>query len=637
MPKQDYRRDIDGLRAISVLAVLLYHLGISALPGGVVGVDVFFAISGYLIGGRIFQGLAAGQFSFIDFYERRARRILPAYFFVSTLTAVAAYALFMPAELVSFSKSLIASSLFSGNLATQDNYFGPDVETLPLLHYWSLGVEEHFYLLFPVITLLAWRFGRRAFAATLATLLVGSLFASQLILPISPTTAFYWLPFRAWELLIGSMLALPFIEPPKSALTGSIASAAGVLAIVVTLLLYSSATSFPGIAALPPCAGAALMIWGGQHPNFASRVLGLEPLNYIGRCSYSLYLVHWPVIVFARQLYPDASPSMFLTGTVAISLGLAVLFYQFIEIPTRNRKGFWRQRRIFELSALGVVASLALAFFTSVNGGFLNRLPADVQRLLAYSSKYDLRMRADYRFGQCFVGPGQTYADIDQAACLPVGGSVALLWGDSYAAHYTVGLRPILEGEGFVFAQLNASGCPPIIGLDFPRRPNCRAFNDAAFEWIKKNRPKLVIMSSRWFYASGRWFYDEQAMQFLKREMSEFPPETTVAILGQSPAYVEEVPVILARRWLRGDRSTVSEGEIRSRVFDADKVMKATMAGTSALYVSVLDIVCPDRKCPLYADETPVHFDSGHLTDVGSKLFAEEIKGEIGLIRKVER
>jgi len=637
LPEQDYRRDIDGLRAISVLAVLFYHAGISAVPGGFVGVDVFFVISGYLISGRIFQALAVGQFNFIDFYERRARRILPAYFVVSTLTAVAAYAILMPDELVRFSKSLFASSLFSGNLATRAEYFGPAAETRPLLHYWSLGVEEHFYLLFPLIALLLWRFGPRLFALDLAILLVGSLIASQLMLPVSPATTFYWLPFRAWELLIGSMIALPFVKPPKSPLIGSIASAAGFLVILAALHSYSSLMSFPGIAALPPCAGAALIIWGGQHQNFASRILGLEPLNYIGRSSYSLYLVHWPIIVFTRLLYPNAPPSMFLAGTVFGSLGLAVLTYQFVEIPTRSRKGFWRPRRIFQLSTFGVAASLGLAYLMFASGGFIDRLPPDVQQLLAYRSKYDLRAKADYRSGQCFVGPGDTYEAIDQAACLPVGGSVAVLWGDSYAAHYTLGLRPVLEDMGFVFAQMNAAGCPPIVGLNIGDKPNCKAFNDAAFEWIQKNRPKLVVMSSRWFYLSGSWLYNEPAMQLLKKEISEFPTGTSVVILGQSPSYEEDVPVILARRWLRGDRSTVSKGEIRNRIFDADKRMRAEMAETSALYVSVLDAVCPNQQCPMYADETPVHPDIGHLTDVGSKLFAEKIKAEIGLVQKAGR
>ncbi|WP_195175459.1 acyltransferase family protein [Mesorhizobium sp. INR15] len=635
LPKQVYRRDIDGLRAIAVLAVLFYHVGISAVPGGFVGVDVFFVISGYLIGGRIFHCLATGQFSFIDFYERRARRILPAYFAVSTLTAIAAYAFFMPEELVRFSKSLIASSLLSGNFGTRTDYFRPAAETLPLLHYWSLGVEEHFYLLFPVIALFTWRFGPRALASILAIILVSSLIASQWMLSISPAITFYWLPFRAWELFIGSMLALPFFKPPKSLLIGSIASTAGVLVVLATLILYSSSMPFPGIAALPPCIGAALIIWGGQRQNFASRFLGLEPMNYIGRSSYSLYLIHWPVIVFARLLYPDASISVFSAVTIAGSFALAGLSYQFIEIPTRNREGFWQPRRIFEMSTFGVVASLALAGFTFASGGFLNRLPSDVQDLLTYRSRYENRTDAGYRNGQCFVGYGDTYATIDQATCLPVEGSVALLWGDSYAAHYTIGLRPILEHKGFVFAQLNDAGCPPIVGRNFPQQPNCKAFNDAAFEWIKKNRPKLVIMSARWFYMSSSWFYDEQAIQSLKRQISEFPAETAVVILGQSPTYEEEVPVILARRRLRGDRSTISEGEIRSRIFGADRMMKAEMADTPALYVSVLDAVCPNQKCPMYADGTPIHLDQGHLTDVGSKLFAERISAEIASSKKL--
>lgn len=626
VPKHD-RRDIDGLRAISVLGVLLYHAGISAVPGGFVGVDVFFVISGYLISRGIYQRLAAGEFTFIDFYERRARRILPAYFFVSTLTAAAAYVFFLPDRFVEFSKSLIASSLFSANIFfwMRADYFGPAAETQPLLHYWSLGVEEQFYLLFPVLALLLWKFGLRVVATTLAILLVGSFIASQWMLSVSPTNSFYWLPFRAWELFIGCVLALPFAKPPKTRLIGSIASAAGVVVILLALTLYSSSLPFPGIGALAPCIGAALIIWGGQRENVVSRLIGLEPLNYIGRISYSLYLVHWPIIVFARQLYPDAPLLIFLGGTIAASLGLAAFSYHFVETPTRRRNGFWKPILIFALSGTGVVASLAFASFSVSSGGFPGRLPTDVRQILAY--KYN--RFADYREGKCFLRPDQTYADIDRAACLPTEGPVALLWGDSFAAHYTVGLRPVLENQGFVFAQLNASGCPPIVGRDFPQRPHCKAFNDSALEWIKSHRPKLVIMSAS-------WFYDDQAMQSVTKALSEFPAETAVVILGPSPRYRESVPVILAGRWLRGDRSTFSDGEVSVRIFHADKTMKAKLSETSALYVSVLEAICPGQKCPMYASETPIHFDTGHLTDVGSKLFAEKIKALIGLAWKAE-
>jgi peptidoglycan/LPS O-acetylase OafA/YrhL len=615
-----YRSDIDGLRAVSVLSVLMFHMDFEFAKGGFVGVDVFFVISGYLISGRIYQELASGSFRFIDFYERRARRILPAYFAVSSLAAAIAFLGFLPSRFVDFSKSLLASSLFSSNIFfwQQTDYFGPAADTQPLIHYWSLGVEEQFYLFFPILAVLAWKRGWGFFGSVLLLLTVLSVGSSQWMLSISPSTAFYMIPFRAWELFVGSLIAFFVLKIPKTVMSGAAASAVGLALIIGSVLTFSPATPFPGIAALAPCAGAGLVIWGGQFQNSVARLIGREPLNYFGRISYSLYLVHWPVIVFTNQFFPELARYPKSLAIFVVSLFLAAFFYRFVETPTRKRTGFWTSDKVFKASGVGVGTSIFFAVFVIMSGGFPSRLPKEVQAILAY--KYT--READYREGQCFLKPGQIFAALDQKTCLPTDGKIALLWGDSYAAHYRVGIQPMLEKQGFVFAQLTAPSCPPVVGYDQPTRPNCSEITRNAVRWIKDNRPRLVILSAV-------WSVDSAYLQALANEFADLPSETTFVILGQSPRYRDDVPAILATRLLRGDMSVQSKGDLSSSVLAADRAMKKALVGARATFVSVFDAFCPGGSCPMFADKTPLHWDTGHLTDVGAEKVTKAISASI--------
>lgn len=620
-----YRSDIDGLRAVSVLAVLFFHAGFDRFfGGGFVGVDVFFVISGYLIASQIYDTLSKGRIGFWtflgSFYERRARRILPAFFFVSALAFAAAYLVFLPNRFEEFAKSLLAATLFSANLFfwSQDSYFSPEADTQPLLHYWSLGVEEHFYLLFPILIFFAWRVGIRYATGTLAIIFIASLVGSQIAVSPWPKTTFYWIPFRAWELLIGSLLALPFVPAPRRHSIAGLATAAGLVLICCSVVWYSKETQFPGFAALPPCLGAALVLWGGRAGNPISAVLGIKPASYVGLISYSLYLVHWPVIVFMRHTYPDMTLVEQATVALPLSLAIASFSYHFVEKPTRNRKGMWRVRPIVTLSAGGAVVSFALGSLALATDGFPSRLPVNVRQLMAYS--YD---RKDaYREGTCFLKPGQSFADIDVPTCLPSGARVALLWGDSFAAHYVQGLRPILEQQGFTFAQLNASQCPPIVGREAPGRPNCKSFNEFAFTWIMEHRPDLVIMSAY-------WVNNATALKMLEAELTAMDQAgINVAIIGQGPYYRDAVPTLLAARRLRGDSSNYSDKDLTRHVIDVDATMRKVVSKgrwETVHHISVLGTVCRHGSCPMYGNGTPYHWDRGHLTDVGSAVFAAEI------------
>lgn len=621
MQRQSYRPDIDGLRALAIVPVLLFHAGVAGVPGGFVGVDVFFVISGYLISKHIFEALGAGQFSFVAFFERRARRIAPAFFAVSLATFIACLVLLFPTRFVEFSESLLWSSLALGNVYfwQQSGYFGQEPAMQPLLHFWSLGVEEQFYFLFPGLAFLGWRLGRRTLAWLLAAAFLASIIAAELFVRAAPEAVFFLLPFRAWELLLGSLLALPGVKAPHTRAVGAAATALGVAMILTSVALYSENTTFPGVAALLPVAGSGLVIWGGRVANAASSGLGISPLTYLGRISYSLYLVHWPVLFFSRMLLADMAQPLRTAVVILVSVALADLSYRFVETPPRRQLAFWSRARIFGItfgaSAIGVAISLAMI----VSDGMSWRLPSDAQAILAYS--YD--RQGEYREGTCFLRRDQDFDAIDAATCLPTADNVALVWGDSHAAHFVPGLQPVLVDRGYKLAQLTASGCPPILAQNPPRRPNCQAFNDLAFDWIIKNRPALVIFSAI-------WRLDPASVGQLNRQITELNRlGIEMVILGPSPVFPEKIPVLLAERRTRGDTGATSTGDISASVFDYDNRLRKTFAAGPARYISVLDAACPGRICALIVGDEPIYWDTEHLTTAGATVLAKALADQL--------
>ncbi|MFM7347934.1 MAG: acyltransferase family protein [Erythrobacter sp.] len=355
----DYRRDIDGLRAVAVFPVVLYHAGVPGFPGGFVGVDVFFVISGYLITAILAREIAEGRFSLAGFYERRARRILPPLAVVLAATLLVGWHLLMPEELLRLGRATFATVLFASNVsaARSLDYFAPAAEFEPLLHTWSLAVEEQFYLIFPLLLMgLAWAGWSRRALAVVAGLSALSLAAAAALIDARPLWVFYLIVFRVWELGAGAMLALTRPAPPHARLLREGLGLAGLLAILAPVALYSAATPFPGFAALPPVLGATLLIWiGGEGGGSrASRLLALRPLVGIGLVSYSLYLWHWPILAFVRVFEGWVRISnATAAGAVAASLAAAWLSWRFMERPFRMRPPDGPSRTtVFALSAV---------------------------------------------------------------------------------------------------------------------------------------------------------------------------------------------------------------------------------------------------------------------------------------------
>jgi peptidoglycan/LPS O-acetylase OafA/YrhL len=607
---------IVGLRAIAVLAVVLFHFfpgGV--LSGGFVGVDIFFVISGFLIARTIYTDVARNRFSITAFYERRARRILPAFFAVSLATTIAAYFVLLPYGFNEFAKSLLAAALFVPNLFfyfTSD-YFAPAASQLPLLHYWSLGVEEQFYLAFPILVAAVLARNRKALAPILVLLFAASSAASVLTLRNSLPAAFY-LPWnRAFEVLIGALLALPGVRLAR----GWIATAASVvgLALLAISIAALGNVPFPGSAALLPCFGAALVVWGSHNQDSAlARAIGSKPLRFVSDISYSLYLIHWPVAVFGAMLF--TGPLVAWCG-LGLSIALSAASYRFVEQPVRLRTILPSRFGVAAGSALGLVLVAAMSLFVISNAGFAGRIGGRVNDLLA-TLQYD--PKEAFQSGTCFMQPVQDPGDYDLAKCIPTERPLAILWGDSHLSQYLWGLRPLFEQRGFALAQFGSSGCAPALGVDTAARPKCRAFNDFAVSEILRLHPTLVVLGAVWAGSS-------EQLEGLGRSIRALQGGgIKVVVFGNAPFYKDPVPSILAKRLLNGDTNLLAGPELEGDfVYKNDAAIRDFVATqTSAAFVSILDTAC-HGGCLLEYDGDPLHFDIAHVTKEGSDYYASKL------------
>jgi len=365
-----YRPEIDGLRGIAVAAVILFHAGFSLFSGGFVGVDVFFVISGFLITSIIVEDLKTERFSVIQFYERRGRRILPALFVVMAACVPFAYRILSPDDLKDFAQSLAAICLFASNVLFwgESGYFDTQADLKPLLHTWSLAVEEQFYVVFPLLLLAGWRLGRGVILALIAAVAVASVFTSINEVRNFPSAAFYLLPSRAWQLLVGALASFLAARWPSAALRQPAVRLAaeavgwvGMLMIVLALFLFDERTPFPGINAALPTVGATMVLLGGTDRTTLGRMLAWRPLVGLGLISYSAYLWHQPLFAFTKHALLADLPTDLAVVLCAVTVVLACMSWRYVEQPFRDRD-FISRNTVFALSAAGIAAFVGLGF-----------------------------------------------------------------------------------------------------------------------------------------------------------------------------------------------------------------------------------------------------------------------------------
>ena len=497
-----YRAEIDGLRALAVIPVILFHAGFEWFKGGFVGVDVFFVISGYLITGIIIKQKEAGTFSLVYFYVRRARRILPALFFVMLVCVPIAWMWMAPFQLKRFAWSLASVSLFSSNFlfARTTGYFDPSVEEIPLLHTWSLGVEEQYYVIFPPLVIVLWRLGIKKLAWVTVLVALLSLAYSEWGWRNHPTVNFYFTPTRAWELLLGSLLAYASFGKPLhervAPVVSDLASAAGLLLVVGAILLYDSATPTPSVYAVVPTAGAALILGFTRVNSWTGKLLSLRWVVGIGLVSYSAYLWHYPLFAFAR-IRSQADLSYLTTGLIIVStFVLAFVSWKYVETPFRKRPAS-RERERERAKVFGVAAAFSLMFaFLGVLGhvgnGFASRLNAD--QLAAYE-----RIRESNSGGPSFGACQFQTESVDTSfvkrfeGCAVTNGPALVVVGDSHG--YDLFNAVVFNSNRAFIVSISKGACRP-----YPPRPDCHYQAVLEFASVHKNHIDTVIFTQAGTY-----------------------------------------------------------------------------------------------------------------------------------------
>lgn len=625
MSSNRYRREIDGLRAVAILPVVLYHAGIAGFSGGYVGVDVFFVISGFLITSTIQEEIREGQFSLRAFYERRLRRVFPALFFMLGVCTVAAGLTLYPEDYRRFSRSLIAATLFISNFLfeSESGYFDGSADEKPLLHTWSLSVEEVFYIVFPLALVFAWRWiGLRwSWIVFIVGLLSfgGSTFA--LYLDPYSSSVFYLPHYRAWELLLGTLLALMMNRPGYDLQSSNTLTLVGLSMIGAAVFLYSEETPFPGTAALLPCLGAALVIGFGQNStSVANGFLTNRYITILGLVSYSLYLWHWPVLVLYHH-WVGRKPTAWEAGLlIAISLGLAIFSWRCIERPFRGRSGVLSQRTLFIASGAVMVVMVGVGLHGEISGGWVARYDHQLPDDLAARNDRDERQE------ECLSPKpdptGCLYGDVKVPPSV-------VLWGDSHAAVFSVTLGHIAAQRGEAVQAFTMWACPPTPGWQLPRqewRKACARLQDLAMQTLLRS-PNIhsVVLASRF----------AQISLISDRQLATDAFYTTVDRLleaGKRVVIVYPVPELDPRLHEALDNNGEETGPrtpvgqrietFLSQTRDAFEWLDNIGERDNLIRVYPHRLLCDDLRCYAYRDNKGFYYDQQHLSLSGADLFS---------------
>lgn len=632
-----YRPDIDGLRAIGVLSVVAYHAFAGQLRSGFIGVDVFFVISGFLISTIILENLGQGSFSFLTFYRRRVKRIFPALLLVLAATLVFGVCVLMPYDIASLGKDVAAGVGFVSNLRLwgQSGYFDVAAVQKPLLHLWSLGIEEQFYIFWP---LLLWATWTRQFRGLflIAAVGLGSFLFNLWEAGHDPVADFYSPLTRFFELSIGSLLAYLNLRHAAwlvraTAYEGNIVSFAGAALLTAGFVVIRPGQGYPGWWALLPTLGTVLMIAAGPQAWLNRILLANRFLVWFGLISYPLYLWHWPLLSFAKLVYPGDLPRVLRGGLVLAAIGLAWLTYAFVEKPVR----FGRHTRLLTGAVfIAMVVTGFLGFFvTALLPYMYGERGAVIRQLTAVKAMHD-HMVDLYGPRPCFkYRQEQTVTMFLDNGCVSVrrpGSPVVMLIGDSFSASLSLGLRPLVEGRGLNFLQVSTGYCEPT--SNDASDTVCRDINAMVLRRIAALKPDLVIFNSNWngasvpSYFNGGGNYDLALLEYLKRLQALGAKQIIVA--GQVPTWNRALPDVLMRSYVMRDRP------IPERTFEGvlpeSLAMDARMAKipypNGVRYVSLKAALCDQQGCltrigPDLSKDLVV-WDYGHLTPATAKLLA---------------
>ncbi len=641
-----YRSDIDGLRAIAVTSVVLFHAGFKVFSGGFTGVDIFFVISGFLITSLILKEIEAATFSLSGFYERRIRRLAPALFPVLLFVYISSLFLFSPNDFKIFSQSLISFMAFVSNwlFLSQTGYFDIGSEAKPLLHTWSLSIEEQFYLFMPFTLLtLSW-INKKLINIFLISLLIFSLIINLYWVNREQLDiAFFNSIGRFWELLSGSLLATGSFRKIENILTIKIMRLVGFILVLIPIFAYDYSTPFPGLAAVIPTFGAALIIYASPHTNDpVTKILSWFPIVYIGRISYSWYLWHWPIFVFMRTYYPNANALHSIMAIIA-SFILAVLSYHIIEIPIRHKYVLPQKEQMYQLfGTMLLVFMIAgpLGYFTD---GLPQRFPRDNLQLTNSLPPRDSQ-------NNCIQDKNWEVSSINKLVNNQVCNLGVLdrnhydfiVIGDSHAYVLRQAFNAIANRQGLKGALAVYNACPPLINVNVVRRPDsrCDLFNIEAHKFIKRHEIQTVFLVSNWaVYLYGYFPNKNTGGPYLIREgfnsqgadrfkiFAKAVPETIESLLGRKiyvlgsvPSQPHRVPETLSLEKRIG-RSQNNLWTTRDQYLEWQTPVLAIWKEQALLgrvtFIDPTEHFCASGTCLVQLDSFALYTDSNHLSPQG--------------------
>jgi peptidoglycan/LPS O-acetylase OafA/YrhL len=646
-PHQGYRADVDGLRAIAVVAVALFHARIAGFPGGFVGVDVFFVISGFLITTIILREVQQGTFSIVHFYERRIRRIFPALMTVMVTMLLVGFWLMLPSDLQNLSRAARAATWFLANLffLTKSGYFDAPPDSSPLLHTWSLAVEEQFYLLYPALLCLIVRYAGSKLRLAVLTGSLVSLALSLWATTRLPLAAFYLAPFRMWELLLGAILAIRLI-PPVSARMKELIAMSGLGLILASVAFISETDPFPGIRAMAPCFGTVLIIHAGLGgPTRVSRLLSLKPIVFVGLISYSLYLWHWPILVFMKYVYSSDLPWIGTVCGLLLALALSVLSWRFVEVPLRDRRNLSR-RTVFVTAAASMALITAVSTAIVRSKGLPQRFDQETLRIVGAADDSSEETR------ECLNRSPEDVVlkRLCQSGVRTDADPSFLVWGDSHAAALMPAVDAAASANGLSGLFAGQAACPPLVGVTRPDEGayyRCREFNDAVLNLVTSMPSlKTVVLAARWSISSDSTRYkgeygkpvfivdDDSAKPGIEENKATFSrgfrrtlsalrdANKSVVVVGPIPEVGRFVPRVLAlQHAIAGIELSLAPtySEFRERQSYVIPTLEAFSTEFGFRLVYPHQALCTRIVCRVEDDGFPLYSDDDHLTATAAR------------------
>ena len=619
----NFRWDIQGLRAIAVLCVVVFHINPNLLPGGYLGVDMFFVISGYLILGFIWRDLNQNKFTLTRFYSKRFYRLAPALLMLVLVTSITSYFILLPNESMTYIQSLFSTLFYVSNFYfyAQSDYFNTAMEFAPLLHTWSLSVEEQFYILFPFILLFTYKVKKESIIYVLIFLGIFSLFLSQTFIHYDQNSfAFFASPTRFFQFIIGGLISIGVEKNVFNKTVNDILGFLGLIIIGITLFFYTSHTPIPGINALWPSLGVALVLYSGLNAKYTTLLLSNPLFKWIGNASYSIYLWHWPLIVFYKLKFSPILSMGEQSLLFFVSMLLGYLSWRYIE--ERMRKGYLQKYNVFFVH---IIISLLLGMITYFIFNMFQFNNTHYKEKVNKYMSYDAGSK--FRAGTCFLTSAQKSVDFyrkDECVAWEKGKKNYLLIGDSHAAHYYSAMASLLKKDE-TLTQVNSSACLPIFPFKWGAKKCTDLHKWALNDLIKEKHFDVIILSISNLNRTTNKAIEQTITQMLKYS-------DRVVFIGPSMKYKQSLPRLLVELTEGEDSSMIykTAGDYKY-ILKLDNTLEKFFHMDRVKYISALKILCSEEKgCRTLTPEgAPLYFDRDHFTEDGALYILKQVKNNI--------